>query len=111
MTRMSEQTQISVADLDDDAVLLDVREQDEWDAGHAPGAVHIPMAEVAGRLGELPEVEPLPIICRSGRRSERVREYLAAQGYDVVNVEGGSQAWAGAGKPVVTDDGTPGHVA
>ena len=91
--------------LPDDAVLLDVREQDEWDAGHAPGAVHIPLAEVPTRLDELPDAEPLPVICRSGGRSGRAVQWLSAQGYDVVNVEGGMKAWDQSGKQVVTDSG------
>ncbi|MDE9366571.1 rhodanese-like domain-containing protein [Luteipulveratus sp. YIM 133132] len=91
--------------LTDDAVLLDVREQDEWDAGHAPGAVHIPLAEVPNRLEELPDAEPLPVICRSGGRSGRAVQWLSAQGYPAVNVEGGMQAWAQGGKPVVSDSG------
>ncbi|KNX38918.1 rhodanese-like domain-containing protein [Luteipulveratus halotolerans] len=91
--------------LSDDAVLLDVREQDEWDAGHAPGAVHIPLSEVPSRLDELPDAEPLPVICRSGGRSGRAVQWLSAQGYDVVNVDGGMKAWDQAGKQVVTDNG------
>lgn len=91
---------ITPRDLADDAVVLDVREQDEWDAGHAPGAVHIPLGELPTRLGELPENEPLPVICRSGGRSSRAVQWLAAQGYDVVNVDGGMRLWAESNKPV-----------
>lgn len=91
---------ITPRDLADDAVVLDVREQDEWDAGHAPGAVHIPLGELPTRLGELPENEPLPVICRSGGRSSRAVQWLEAQGYDVVNVDGGMRLWAESNKPV-----------
>nr|WP_040385957.1 rhodanese-like domain-containing protein [Demetria terragena] len=94
--------------LSDDAVLLDVREQDEWDAGHAPNAVHIPMGEVPARLGELPQVEgSLPVICKAGGRSGRVVAWLEAQGYDVINVDGGMGDWARAGKPLTNDSGNP----
>lgn len=91
-------------DLADDAVLLDVREQNEWDAGHAPNAVHIPLAEVPSRLDELPEQdEPLPVICRSGGRSSQAVAWLTQQGFDVVNVSGGMKTWHEAGKPIVGD--------
>lgn len=92
-------------DLPDDAVLLDVREQDEWDAGHAPGAVHIPLGDLPSRLAELPDdVTPLPVVCRSGGRSSRAVQWLEQQGYDVVNVDGGMKAWDEAGKPLVGDE-------
>lgn len=102
---MSEVPTISVQDIPDDAVVLDVREDDEWQAGHAPGAVHIPMGDVPSRLGELPEEEPLPVICRSGGRSLRTVQWLVQQGFDVVNVEGGMRAWAAADKAMTTDTG------
>ncbi|WP_028924254.1 rhodanese-like domain-containing protein [Pseudonocardia acaciae] len=87
-----------------DARPLDVREADEWAAGRAPTAVHIPMSELTGRLHELPDdQDPLYVICRSGGRSARVVAYLVSQGYPAVNVDGGMQAWAGAGKPLVAD--------
>lgn len=100
---------VTPKDIADDAVVLDVREQDEYDAGHAPRAVHIPLSEVPGRIGELPEVDgDLPVVCRSGGRSSRAVEYLAAQGYDVTNVEGGMKQWFADGKSVVTTgDGEP----
>lgn len=95
---------VTVSDLPADAALLDVREHDEWDAGHAPGAVHIPMGELAGRLDELPD-SPLHVICRSGGRSARVTAYLNANGWDAVNVDGGMQSWAAAGRPMACETG------
>ncbi len=99
---------IAPTDLSDDALVLDVREPDEWAAGHAPGAVHIPLGDVPARIGELPESDgPLPVVCRSGGRSSRAVQWLEGQGYDVVNVDGGMKAWSAAGKHMVADSGEP----
>jgi rhodanese-related sulfurtransferase len=98
---------VPVSDLPADAPMLDVREDDEWAAGHAPSARHLPMSELAARLGELPDDDPLYVVCRSGGRSSRVVAYLAGQGYPAVNVDGGMQAWSAQGREVVADSGTP----
>jgi rhodanese-related sulfurtransferase len=97
---------VSVADLPADAALLDVRESDEWVAGHAPGAQHLPMSELTGRIAELPDDDPLYVVCRSGGRSARVVAFLAGQGYPAVNVEGGMQSWAAQGRDVVAEGGS-----
>ena len=97
--------EVGVRDLPPDAVLLDVREDDEWAAGRAPGAVHVPMTELAQRLDEVPEADPVYVICRSGGRSARVTAYLNSQGWDSVNVAGGMGQWAAAGRPLVADGG------
>jgi rhodanese-related sulfurtransferase len=97
---------VSVADLPADAALLDVRESDEWAAGHAPNAQHLPMSELTGRIAELPDAEPLYVVCRSGGRSARVVAFLAGQGYPAVNVEGGMQSWAAQGRDVVAEGGS-----
>ena len=100
--------EVTVAEIPPDAVLLDVREDDEWAAGHAPGAVHIPMTTLAQRLDEVPDGDPVYVICRSGGRSARVTAYLNSQGWDSANVAGGMGGWAAAGKPMVADgDSTP----
>lgn len=91
-------------------VLLDVREDDEWQRGHAAQALHIPMGQVPARLGELDAQAELYVICHAGGRSLRVAKYLQQNGYRPVNVTGGMLAWAGAGRPVVTDAGQPGLV-
>ncbi|WP_018683500.1 rhodanese-like domain-containing protein [Actinokineospora enzanensis] len=91
--------------LPEGATLLDVREQEEWDAGHAPDALHIPMGEIAGRLAELPADGPVYVICRMGGRSARVTEYLNGNGWDATNVDGGMQSWAALGHPVICDSG------
>lgn len=80
------------------AVLLDVREDDEWATGHAPGAVHVPMGQLTPET--LPEGRPLYCICRSGNRSLQVAEVLVAAGIDARNVSGGMSAWIDAGLPV-----------
>lgn len=90
------------------ATLVDVREDDEWEAGHIEGALHIPMAEVPGRLGELAELADageVVVVCRSGGRSARVVAWLAQQGVDAVNLEGGMGAWEGVGRPMVSETG------
>lgn len=96
---------VTPQDIADDAVVLDVREQDEYDAGHAPRAFHIPLAELPARVGELPEVDGmLPVVCRSGGRSGRAVQWLEAQGLDVTNVEGGMKQWHADGKSIVAAD-------
>jgi rhodanese-related sulfurtransferase len=86
------------------AVLLDVREDDEWAAGHAPGAVHIPMGQIPQRLGDIPEADRVYVVCRSGGRSARVTAYLNANGWDAVNVERGMNGWSALGRPMESAD-------
>ena len=92
------------------AHILDVREDDEWDAGHIPGAVHIPLATLGGRMGEVTKGRVWLVICRSGSRSSRAAEVLRASGIDARNVAGGVRAWAQAGLPFQTRQGAPGLV-
>jgi rhodanese-related sulfurtransferase len=96
--------------VDAGAFLLDVRENEEWVAGHAPQATHVPMGEIQDRASEIPGDRTIVCMCRVGGRSGAVAKALAAGGYDVRNVDGGMQAWAATGRPVVTDAGTPGEV-
>lgn len=88
------------------SVLLDVRENHEWEAGHAPGAVHVPLGELSARLETLPHDRQIITVCRSGRRSALAAQQLGRHGYTVVNLGGGMTAWAAAGLPVVTVGGT-----
>ena len=83
------------------AQLLDVREQYEWDAGHAPDARLIPMSEFQERASTLSQDIQWLVICQSGVRSDRVTQYLRLEGYDAVNVAGGMNAWQAAGFDVV----------
>lgn len=102
-----------VADIPEDAVLLDVREDDEWAAGHAPAAVHVPMGQVVARIDEIASAvadRPVHVICRSGGRSAQVTAYLRRAGWEAVNVDGGMRAWAAASRPMVTDSNAPPRV-
>ena len=95
----------------DGAVVLDVREPEEWNAGHVEGAASIPMGELSARQGDIPEGAHLVVVCRSGGRSARAVQALVAAGYDASNLVGGLEAWVQAGNPLVTDTGSAGIVA
>ena len=97
--------------VDAGALLLDVRNPNEWQAGHAEGAAWIPMGELAERQEELPTDREIVVICKTGSRSAQVAQALVAAGYGAVNVAGGSEAWQAVGMPIVTDDGQPGTIA
>jgi rhodanese-related sulfurtransferase len=90
----------------DEVVLVDVREQYEWDAGRIPGARHIELERVAGRADELPRDRPLVFQCRLGARSAMVTEAFRASGYDAYNLTGGILAWADRGLPLDPPGGT-----
>ena len=84
-----------------DVLVLDVREPDEYAAGHLPGVTLIPMGEVAARLSEIPTDKSVIVTCRSGNRSGQIVEFLTQQGYtNVHNMRGGILAWEAAGLPV-----------
>jgi rhodanese-related sulfurtransferase len=89
-------------------VLLDVREDDEWAAGHAPGARHIALMDL--RPDSFAPGTHVLCVCRSGGRSAKATEVLRNVGIDAVNVSGGMTAWDAAGLPVVCDDGSAGTV-
>ncbi|GBF06423.1 rhodanese-like protein [Deinococcus aerius] len=83
------------------ALLVDVREPAEYAEIHAEGALLVPLSEFEARYSELPKDRDLVMICRSGARSARAGQYLLEHGYkDVVNLAGGTLAWAEAGLPV-----------
>ena len=105
-------TVAEVADeLPDGVLLLDVREDDEWAAGHAPNALHIPMGELPAGSANCPQDDKLFVICRCGGRSARVTAYLNANGWDAMNVDGGMRAWADTGRPLTCDQaGVPPEV-
>jgi rhodanese-related sulfurtransferase len=96
------------------AVVLDVREDDEWVAGHIPGAVHVPMMRVPQRLqfdpGPLTPDAEIVVVCKVGSRSAQVTAWLRRQGYDATNLAGGLMAWEAAGRPLEADGGGPAQV-
>lgn len=94
---------MTVAELPEGATIIDVREDDEWTAGHAPDAVHIPLGELAGRLDELPADATLHLVCRGGGRSARATAYLNSNGWEAVNVDGGMKSWHASGRPMVAE--------
>jgi rhodanese-related sulfurtransferase len=100
---MSDPQNVPVTAVPSDARILDVREDYEWEAGHIDGAVHIPLDELPGRVGELDPDEDLHVICRAGGRSQRAAEWLEGNGYTAINVSGGMGAWADAGRPMVSE--------
>lgn len=99
--------EVAVADLPTDATLVDVREDDEWQAGHVAGAVHVPLSSLPGRLTDIPAGRELAVVCKVGGRSAQVVGWLREQGYDAVNVAGGMMAWQAQGRPMVSDTGQP----
>jgi len=87
------------------ALVVDVREQVEWDAGHISGAVLIPLGELGGRVAELPRDRRMVIVCRTGSRSGYAADALHGAGYDVANLRGGLFAWASGSHPLEPDGG------
>ena len=92
---------------EDQPLVLDVREDWEWEAGHIAESVHIPLGELGSRIGELPGDRPIVVVCRSGSRSQMVADAMAEAGWDTANLAGGLLAWHAAGLPLEP----PGHVA
>ncbi len=83
------------------APVIDVRQPDEYDAAHVPGARLIPLNEVAARVQEVPSEGTVYVICQSGSRSARATDFLRRQGIDAQNVAGGTKAWVESGRDVV----------
>ncbi|MFP3115464.1 rhodanese-like domain-containing protein [Streptomyces sp. Iso 434] len=94
------------------AVLLDVRETEEWNAGHISGGRHLPLSRLAAgaKVPGAPAGSRLVLICRSGRRSQHAARLLLERGVDAVDVTGGMKAWARQGLPVQDTAGSPGTV-
>ncbi|WP_066912109.1 rhodanese-like domain-containing protein [Millisia brevis] len=112
---MTEPSAITAAEVPDptaveSTVLLDVREDDEWALGHAPGAQHIPMTDIPTRFEEIDPDADLYVVCRQGGRSARVAAYLEQVGYEPMVVVDGMVGWQVAGRPVVTDSGDAGSI-
>jgi rhodanese-related sulfurtransferase len=90
----------------DEAVLIDVREPYEWDAGRIAGATHIELERLGGRAEELPKDKPVIFQCRMGRRSALATQAFRAVGFDAYNMRGGLKQWAEEGLPLEPEDGT-----
>ena len=85
------------------AFILDVREPEEWDEYHIPGATLIPLGDLEARLAEVPSDQPIVVVCRSGNRSQQGRDILTTAGYsDVASMAGGLKEWRSQGYPTVT---------
>lgn len=98
---------VTPTELPEGAYLIDVREQFEWDAGHAPGAHHLPASTLLENLDQLPD-EEVYLVCRSGGRSFQVAQWMNLNGFDAINVAGGMDQWLEAGLPLEKDgEGEP----
>ena len=93
------------AKLDAGAQLVDVRAEHEWEMGRIPGAVHLPLAELSERAGEIDKERPVVLYCRGGNRSTMATEALTAEGYEASKLSEGIVGWAAAGKPLDPEDG------
>lgn len=111
---MSEQTQtadtVDVAQATEmvreaDAVLIDIRQDYEWDAGRLPGATHIEINRLAAEAESLPQNRPVIFYCRTGSRSEMVVTAFREAGFDAYHLGGGMTAWIGEGEPIEPPDG------
>jgi rhodanese-related sulfurtransferase len=103
--------EVPASGVPEDTYLLDVREDDEWTAGHAPGAVHIPLGQLGGQADRVPKDQPVYVICRAGSRSARATQVLGANGWDVTNVSDGMQGWEAAGRAMISESGAAPFVA
>ena len=92
------------------AALLDVREQHEWNVGHAPMAIHVPLGRIAEAPRSLKPGQRVVVVCRSGNRSRSATSALIAQGFDAHNLTGGMQSWQAVGGSVVDHYNRPGQV-
>lgn len=101
---MAQAPSTPVAQLPADAVLLDVREDEEFAAGHAPGALHVPLGQLPARVAELPDA-PVHVLCRTGGRAAEAAQWLVDRGRAATVVEGGTRAWVESGRPLVAEAG------
>jgi rhodanese-related sulfurtransferase len=96
------------AERSEDTLLIDVREADEWAAGDAPNATHIPLGTLT--VDSVPPGASVMCVCRSGGRSAKATTKLRDAGINATNVAGGMKAWSQTALPVIRDDGEPGAV-
>ena len=91
---------------DRDAQVIDVREDEEWEAGRIGGARHIVLGEVASQASTIDQERPVVFYCRVGSRSAMAADAFRRAGYDAYSLDGGLEAWAGEGRPLEPDGGT-----
>jgi rhodanese-related sulfurtransferase len=108
--RVPEVSAVDAESGSDRHILLDVRNADEWEAGHAPNAQWVPLGDLEGSRFTLPMNRRIVCVCRSGARSAKATESLLSWGFEASNMTGGMKAWAASGFPVVRDDGSAGEV-
>jgi rhodanese-related sulfurtransferase len=106
----SEDLAAAQGDIAAGALILDVRKDDEWAAGRVAGSMHIPLAEVQDRAGELPKGRVIVTVCKDGGRSYKAAYALRQVGFDAVNLDGGLTGWEAAGLPLINDAGSAGHI-
>lgn len=99
---------VDPVDLPDDALIVDVRDAADYRAGHAPGALSIPVGQLASRLDEVRALaaslgKPLAVSCGGGTKQLRATAYLRENGVDAAVLRGGMRGWKSGGRPVVTD--------
>ena len=92
--------ELAAAIADGPVPLVDVRQPEEYEAGHVPGAKLIPLADVVARTGEIPREGPVYVICHTGPRSQRAADFYRNRGIEAYNVDGGTKAWVDAGYDV-----------
>ena len=102
---------VPAAEVPAQAYLLDVREDDEWTAGHAPDAQHIPLGSLGERVDQVPRDQEIYVICRAGSRSARAVAALNSAGWQAINVADGMQGWESAGRPMTSESSAPPFVA
>ncbi len=105
MTHQLHQTDVASlpAELPEGLAVLDVREPDEWAAGHIAGAIHVPLVQIPQRAPELPAGRQVLVVCRVGSRSAQATAFLQQRGIDAVNLADGMVGWMRAGRPMVAE--------
>lgn len=94
-----------------DMLVLDVREDEEWQAGHIEDAAHVALSQLPDRISEIDSASGRVLaVCRSGARSARATMFLRHHGHDAVNLDGGMHAWSEAGRVMVSETGRPPEV-
>ncbi|QVQ50448.1 rhodanese-like domain-containing protein [Spiractinospora alimapuensis] len=108
---MHQTPEIDAASVPEDGFLLDVREDVEWNAGHAPHAVHVPLGQLAARVSDVPQDRDVYVVCRSGGRSAQATDALNDAGWRATNVAGGMKAWEMSGRAMTSENGNDPQVA